>query len=306
METTSEEINGTMNISNEMQMGETSEPVKNDRVQPVHNGRKLLVLMKTSSSLQFKSLFECLKELLEEVTIEFIENKGLRLVALDPAKVAMVHLMIDASEYFYAKGKVCAGLHMAFFYKMIRSLSSGDLMEWRIYEDSPNDFEVEISNTERKTETTHKLKLLNLDEIEIIVPSIQFDRVISIPSSDLSKYVKEMGTIGNIINVRATKSTLEFEAVGDMADSKIVIRPTASGLNWKHSEDVPDIEGKFYVKYIEKFCKCSVDATVLMYLKDTLPLILLYDLKIGKLRFCIAPIRANVPTVKTGTKKQKV
>jgi len=253
METTSSEVNGTMNISNEMQMGEVSEPVNNNQVQPVHNGRKLLVLMKTSSSLQFKSLFECLKELLEEVTIEFIENKGLRLVALDPAKVAMVHLMIDASEYFYAKGKVCAGL-----------------------------------------------------EIEIIVPSIQFDRVISIPSSDLSKYVKEMGTIGNIIKVRATKSTLEFESIGDMADSKIVIRPTASGLNWKHSEDVPDIEGKFYVKYIEKFCKCSVDATVLMYLKDTLPLILLYDLKIGKLRFCIAPIRDNVPVVKSGNKKQKV
>ena len=164
-------------------------------------------------------------------------------------------------------------------------------MEWRIYEDSPNDFEVEISNTERKTETRFTLKLLNLDEIDIQIPSIHFDMVISIPSSDLAKHVKEMGTIGNVINVKATSDTLQFETTGDMASSQIVIRPTASGLNWQHKEDVPDISGNFYVKYIEKFCKCSVEATVLLFLKDKLPLLLLYDLTIGKLRFCTAPIQ---------------
>lgn len=275
----------------DMQMEESPILSKSKKDQPIHNGRKLLMLLKTSRSIQFKSLFECLKELLEEVTIEFIEGKGVRLVALDPAHIAMVHLVIDTVEYFYAKGTVSAGLHMAFFYKMIRSLSSGDCMEWRIYEDSPNDFEIEISNSERKTETTYKLKLLNLDEVDINVPSIEFDRVISIPSSDLSKHVKEMGTISNTICVRATKSTLEFESHGDMASSHIVVKPTASGLNWKHSEDVEDIEGKYYVKYIEKFCKCSVEATVLLYLKNGLPLVLLYDLTIGKLRFCIAPIK---------------
>lgn len=279
--------------SNDMQMDDSSKimhVMKNDDDQPIHNGRKLLVLLKTSRSLQFKSLFECLKELLEEVTIEFIEGKGVRLVALDPAQIAMVHLVIDSVEYFFAKGTVSAGLHMAFFYKMIRSLSSGDFMEWRIYEDSPHDFEVEISNTERKTDTKFVLKLLNLDEDEITVPSIQFDMVISIPSSDLAKHVKEMGTIGNVINVKATSDTLQFKTTGDMASSEIIIRPTASGLNWQHREDVPDISGNFYVKYIEKFCKCSVEATVLLFLKEKLPLLLLYDLTIGKLRFCIAPI----------------
>jgi len=279
-----------MSLSKDMQIEPSSNPITQDVKQPSHNGRKLLVSLKSSRSLQFKSLFECLKELLEEVTIEFIEGKGVRLVALDPGSVAMVHLVIDAVEYFYAKGVVSAGLHMAFFYKMIRSLSSGDCIEWRIYEDSPNDFEIEISNDDRKTHVTHRLKLLNLEELSINVPSIEFDRIVSIPSSDLSRYVKEMGTISPKIIIRATQDTLEFEANGEMATSSIVVKPTASGLNWKHSENVPTISGEFFTKYIEKFCKCSVETTVLLYLKQDLPLVLLYDLTIGKLRFCIAPV----------------
>lgn len=264
-----------------------------DQEQPIHNGRKLLVLLHTSQCLQFKSLFECMKELLDEVNVEFVEGKGVRLVTLDPGKVAMIHLVINAVEYFFAKGTVTAGLNMLFFYKIVRSLTSGDLMIWRIYEDSPTDFHVEIINSERKTQVVSVLKLLDLDEIEISVPGIQFDRVVSMPSSDLTKYIREMSAISNIVKICGTRNTLEFEAKGDMASSKITISPTASGLNWKHSQDIDNIEGTFYVKYLEKFCKCNVETNVELYLKDKLPLILLYQLSIGTLRFCLAQVETK-------------
>lgn len=264
-----------------------------DCSQPYHEGRKLIVLMRTSQCLQFKSLLECMKELLDEVNVEFIEGKGVRLVTLDPGKVAMVHLVIDAVEYFYAKGTVVAGLNMSFFYKMIRSLSAGDLMVWRIFEDSPNEIHLEISNSERKTKTINIVKLLDLDNDEISVPGIQFDRVVSMPSSDLTRYVREMSSVSNIIKIKATNKELQFSAKGEMASSLIIVEPTASGLNWKHSQDVEDIEGTFYVKYLEKFCKCNVEANVEIYLKDKLPIILLYQLSIGVLRFCLAGIKQS-------------
>ena len=190
-----------------------------DCSQPYHDGKKLLVLMRTSQCLQFKSLMECMKELLDEVNIEFVEGKGVRLVTLDPGRVAMVHLVIDAVEYFFSKGTVIAGLNMSFFHKMIRSLTSGDLMEWRIYEDSPNEIHLEISNSERKTRTINVVKLLDLDTDEITVPGIQFDRVVSMPSSDLTRYIREMSAVSNIINIKATSKQLQFSANGEMASS---------------------------------------------------------------------------------------
>lgn len=259
--------------------------------QPIHDGRKLLVLLRTSQCLQFKSLMECLKELLTEVNMEFIEKKGIRLVSIDPGNIAMVHLVINAVEYFYAKGTVTAGLNMAFLYKMIRSLASGDFMEWRIYEDSPHKMHIELSNSERRTKTINTIKLLDLDEVDITIPHVEFDRVVSMPSAELAKHIREMVSISNFITIKGTRTTLEFISEGDMASSHITIEPTASGLNWKHSEDVNDIEGKFIVKYLEKFSKSGIDSNVEIFLKKDFPLVFRYELSIGTLRFLIAPCR---------------
>lgn len=43
---------------------------------PTHDGRNLLVLLRTSQCLQCKSLLECLKELPTEVNVQFIEKRG--------------------------------------------------------------------------------------------------------------------------------------------------------------------------------------------------------------------------------------
>ena len=252
--------------------------------------RPLLLLMQTSQCLQFKSLIECLKELLCEVNMDFIEGKGIRLVSIDPGRVAMIHLVVNNIERFYAKGTVTAGINVVVLYKMIRSMTSNDFMEWRIYEDEPHRMEIELSNSERRTKTVNSIKLLDLDAEDIIIPQVEFDRVVSMPSPELSRYVREMATVSPFITIRATRTTLELEAEGDMASSHITIEPTASGLNWKHSEKGGNIEGKYFAKYIEKFTKNSLANNVELFLKTNYPLIMRFEISIGCLRFCIAPI----------------
>lgn len=271
-------------------MEERESKVGKVKTQPEDDGRKLLVLMRTSQCLQFKSLLECLKELLTEVNIEFIENKGVRLVAIDPGNVAMVHLEVNAVEYFYSKGTVMAGMDMNFLYRMIRSMSSGDLMAWRIYEDEPHVMHINLENSDRRTTTTNKLKLLDLEEVNVSIPPTDYERVVRMPSSDLAKYVREMVNISNILVVRGTRDTLEFLAEGKMASSHIVVKPTSAGLNWRHESNVATIEGKFLVKYVEKFVKVSVDSSVELFLKQDFPLVFRYELSIGCLRFVLAPV----------------
>lgn len=271
-------------------MTERDQGVSAVKTQPEEDGRKIIVLMRTLQCLQFKALLECLKELLTEVNLEFIQGKGLRLVAIDPGNVAMVHLEVNAIEYFYAKDVVTAGMDMSFLYKMIRSMSSGDLMTWKIFDDEPHVMHIELANSDRRTMTTNKLKLLDLEEVNISIPPVDYQRVVSMPSSDLAKYVREMVTISNIISVKGTRETLEFFAEGKMASSHITVRPTSAGLNWRHETNSESIEGKFLVKYVEKFVKVSVDTSVELFLKQDFPLVFRYELSIGTLRFVIAPV----------------
>ncbi len=255
--------------------------------------RPLLLLMQTSQCLQFKSLIECLKELLSEVNMDFIEGKGIRLVSIDPGRVAMIHLVVNNIESFYVKDTVTAGINVVVLYKMIRSMTSNDFMEWRIYEDEPHRMEIELSNSERRTKTVNSIKLLDLDAEDIIIPQVEFDRVVSMPSTELSKHVREMVTVSPFITIRATTTTLELVSEGEMARSHITIEPTASGLNWKHSEKGGDIEGKYFARYIEKFTKNSLANNVELFLKTNYPLIMRFEISIGCLRFCIAPITEN-------------
>lgn len=225
------------------------------------------------------------------MNMEFVENKGLRLVAIDPGNVAMVHLEVNAIEYFYAEGTVTAGIDMSFLlHKMIRCMSSGDLMTWKIFEDEPHVMCIELANSDRRTMTTNKLKLMDQAEVNISIPPVEYQRIVSMPSSDLAKYVREMVSISNIISVKGTKETLEFFAEGKMASSHITVRPTSAGLNWRHDTNSDAIERNVLVKYVDKFVKVSVDTSVELFLKQGFPLVLRYELVVGTLRFVIAPV----------------
>lgn len=283
--------NSTCQMGKNSEMPPISSTSETSSVQPIHNGRKLVLLMRTAQCVQFKSLIECLKELLSEVNIDFIQGKGMRLVSIDPGRIGLLHLEVNNIEYFYANGVVTAGLSMLHLYRMIRSMTSGDFMEWRIYEDDIHRMEIELSNSERRTKTVNSIKLLDLDEVDIVIPQVEFDRVVSMPSSELSKHVREMATVSPYITIRGTRTTLEILAEGEMSSSHVIIEPTASGLNWRHSEDGDDIEGKYFAKYIEKFTKNSLANNVELFLKNNYPLIMRFEISIGCLRCCIAPIQ---------------
>ena len=201
--------NSTCQMGKNSEMAPISSTSETSSVQPIHNGRKLVLLMRTAQCVQFKSLIECLKELLSEVNIDFIQGKGMRLVSIDPGRIGLLHLEVNNIEYFYAKGVVTAGLSMLHLYRMIRSMTSGDFMEWRIYEDDIHRMEIELSNSERRTKTVNSIKLLDLDEVDIVIPQVEFDRVVSMPSSELSKHVREMATVSPYITIRGTRTTLE-------------------------------------------------------------------------------------------------
>jgi proliferating cell nuclear antigen len=71
------------------------------------------------------------------------------------------------------------------------------------------------------------------------------------------------------------------------------VAPSPSGLNWIHKEDgIATFEERYFLRYLTKFARGGVDPTVQLFLKQEYPLILRYQLTIGSLRFCVAPIRA--------------
>lgn len=249
-----------------------------------------LMRLQTSQALQIKTLLDVLKDLITEVNIKF-EPTHMKLVSLDPGRVGMVHLLINKLEYYHCKSELYVGVYIQYIYKLLRSVTTSHHLEWRIRKEEPGTLEIVISNPEKRTFTTHRLKTLELDIEDVTIPHVTFEYVINMPSSDLQKYIKELSHVSNVVTVRGTGKDIEFAASGDLGDTIITVSPTPSGLNWVHKNTQNDFfEGKYFVKYLEKFVKTQVDSVVEIFIKSKYPLILKYQMTLGQLTFCISPI----------------
>lgn len=249
-----------------------------------------LMRMQSSQAIQFKALFDVLKDLLTEVNIRF-DSTGFKIISLDPGKIGMIHLSIYNLEKYECQDTFYAGVYMSYLYKIMRTVSTGHYLEWRIRRDQPKVLEVILNHPDRRINTTHRLKVLDLDIEEINIPVVEFECVVSMPSADLQKYIKELSHVSNILTIRGSDKSIQFMSRGDLGETCIDICPTPSGLNWLHKEEHSEsFNGTYFLKYLERFSRGQVDPTVELFFKQNYPLIMRYEMTIGSLRFCVAPI----------------
>lgn len=157
---------------------------------------------------------------------------------------------------YYCREDIRIGLNISALYRMLRNLTtSGYTLEFSVTDDSRDYLNVIISNSEKRTQTRNKLKLLRLPEEEISIPSANFQRVLSIPSGDFQRYVRELSSISPKIKIKSTNDKLILSASGTMGSTEISIRPTSGGMHWLHMEksgadEAQDVEGIFLSKYL--------------------------------------------------------
>lgn len=269
----------------------------------------VVVCMQTQQTQQFRLLIDALKDLIPECPIKF-EADGMKLVSMDPAHVALIHLHAT-SEFYHCKRDVSLGVNIIALYKMLRNLTTSGFMLEISYHASESDIlRVVVTNVDKRTRTENKLKLLRLPDENIIIPSTTFNRVLSMPSTDLQRYIRELSSISNKIKVKSTHDKLVLSAYGNNGSTAITISPTASGLHWVYSdtndaagkgepasaprgkeeqEEEDVVEGVFLSKYLERFSK-PLDAVVEVFIKAHYPLVLRYQMSLCTVRLVIAQI----------------
>lgn len=239
------------------------------------------------------------KDLLTEVNLRFDET-GIKIISLDPARIGMVHCSITRLESYYcSQSPFYCGIYIGYLYRILRSVNTSHHLECKIKESDPKLMELIVSNADKRTQTIHRLKLLDLDKEEISIPVVDFECVISMPSSEFQRNIKELSHVSNLLTIRGSGKLIQFICQGDLGETCIEISPTPSGLNWLHKDSVKEtFEGTYFLKYLEKFSRGVVDSTVEIYFKQNYPLVMRYEMTIGSLRFCVAPINKDAITEK--------
>ena len=245
-----------------------------------------MVRLKTIQANAFRTVFEVLKDIINDVNIVF-RPEGIIVVTLDTARVTLVHLVMPAENFeeYYCESEYTAGLNISNTYKLLKSVTNTDTLSMSI--DDSYLLHIHVENTAKKTSTSFEFKLLDINDDMLSVPEIDMNILTTIPSIDFQRVTRDMSNLSQDIRITRRKNTIELECEGGFANQKTVIECVEPGA------DKP-IGNLFSLKYINMFTRAtSLCASVQLMQHgedENMPIVFRYTVaNLGELKFYLAP-----------------
>ena len=250
-----------------------------------------LMKLKTVQASAIRTLTEGLKDILTDTNIEF-SPVGIKLLCMDGNHVSLVSLKLESQnfEHYECSNTFKIGLNILNFYKLIKIVGNNDTISLSITTSDPTEMRIIIENTEKNSITQFDLKLLDIDDEELSIPDSEFETIITMPSSDFQRYCRDMVILGDTIIIESIGEKLVLKCQGDFATQKTEIHSSSNNSQFSQTSS-NDVSGRFSLKYLNLFTKCTnLCSIVELYLKNDYPILIKYSVaSLGSILFCLAP-----------------
>jgi proliferating cell nuclear antigen PCNA len=257
----------------------------------------------TAQATAFKGTIDALVHAHICETTLVVDKKGLSVRQIDPGQCLVVDLLIESPSFqtfVLAEDETHVGINVHAFQRVLRSLTNKDTVTLSILYEEPIFLRVAVFNEFTKSEIVHKLRVLALDYEKVEIPQRECDRIVSMPSADFARHVKDFGPLSKALEFEADNSTFYVRAKSDLCISEAAIHPknnvrgeqfgngsTHIGLGRNGNATVRQ---SFNTKYLQSITKASsLDSQITLYLTRGHPLIARYNVSIiGSLRYILA------------------
>ena len=259
------------------------------------------VLMIKSVQIQpIRNMITAIKDILTDATISF-SRSGMKIVNFDKTHTILLNVELHANKfehYFIVPDKIIICTNTLHFFKLISTMTNDDTLSIYIDKSDYHDgiithLGLQYDNGDIKQCYSQKLRLIEPDTEELIVPDVVYSTVINLPTTDFQKIVRDMNGISDRIEIKSVGSDLIFSCEGNFASSKIYRSESNGYMNFIQKPDASTvIQGEFSLKSLSHFIKCTPLCSHLeMYLENDLPLIIKYDVaSLGEIKLCLAPL----------------
>lgn len=241
--------------------------------------------LQTIQANALRTIFEVLKDIINDVNIYFTPQ-GVKIITLDTAHVTLVHMFLPAENFeeYSCEEDIIAGVNLSNMYKLLKTVTNNDSLKMMI---SGHDvLEIEIENAVKHSSTKFRLKLLDINEDDLIVPDIEMDVVTTLPSVDFQRITRDMANLATDISIIRRGHLLELSCEGDFAYQKTVIECGPA-------KEADPIGGAYPLKYINMYTKATNLCSNVQLFQNSqnpkLPLIVRYAIaNLGDVRFYLA------------------
>lgn len=222
-------------------------------------------------------------EIVTEATIK-VSKDLVELIAMDPANVAMVAFRLPASSFvgYELDEDTNLTVNLNSLKQILRRTKSSDTL---VLEQDENKLKIVLQSTSTRT---FFLPLIDIEDKEQKIPSLQFVATISTLSSLLNDAVDDVDVVGESVTFGVQKDTFVVASKGDLSKATVEI-PTDSQTTIESSED--HVKAKYSIEYLKKMIQGSkLSDTVSVQFSTDYPLKITYSVKDKvELSFVLAP-----------------
>jgi proliferating cell nuclear antigen len=259
-----------------------------------------VLTIKTVQIQPIRNMITAIKDILTDATITFT-NDGLKIINFDKTHTILVNVNLNAQKfekYNCQPDKIIVCANTLHLFKVISTMSNDDILSMYIDKADYHDgivshLGLQYDNGDIKQCYSQKLRLIEPDTEELVVPDVEYSTIINLHTADFQKIIRDLNGISDRIEIKSVGNDLIFSCEGNFASSRIY-RSEADGymkFNQKPDASVV-IQGEFSLKSLSHFIKCTPLCSHLeMYLGNDLPLIVKYDVaSLGEIKLCLAPL----------------
>lgn len=227
----------------------------------------------------FSDAITAVSRLVDEVLIKTTEE-GLEIIAMDPANVGMVHLLMKAEAFKeYVADNEGFGLKLSNFKQILARRDKSAVITLSV---ENNQLKITMVGKTTKNFTT---PLLELEQKEVKVPDLKFKAEITISNSELRDAIADVEIVAESTDFKVKDNRFTISASGDTGKA---ISET-KGIVKLLGED-KDALSKYSIEYLNNMMSTKFN-TLKVSLGKTYPLRLDYvsDDKLTSLTFILAP-----------------
>jgi len=236
----------------------------------------------TIQASAFKSTFEVLKDILNDVNVYF-RPSGVYVITLDTARTSLIDMHLAADnfeEYECEQEEIIAGINISNTFKLLKTITNNDVLKISI--ETKEYMNIEIISEAKKTNSKFQLKLLDINESRIEVPDVEMTTITTIPSADFQRLCRDMSNIGTDIEIKRSGKNIHLKCDGDFANQETII---------ECPDESPTIGGLYSLKYLNIFTKATSMCASVQIIQEigNRFLILKYNVaNLGDLKFYLA------------------
>lgn len=249
---------------------------------------------KFDESTLLKKIVDSIKDCVKLCNFNCTEH-GITVQAVDDSRVLLVSLLVGQTAFseYRCDRDVTLGIDLESFSKIIKCGNNEDYLTI-LAEDSPDSVMTIFEDKKKERVSEYSLKLMNIDSEFLKIDDMDYDTVITMPSGDFAKIVKDLKNLSESLNVIVTKDSVKFSSEGESGSGSVVLKPYTDMDKPEESvivtlENAVDLT--FGLKYLNDIIKAtSLASTITIKLADKTPALFEYKLAVGGyLRFYLAP-----------------